>query len=1023
MRLPLISHPSALLRSPLLPVETLLTQLPKTDDETVATLRSWLSRPVVEQALQIASPTLHQVWLRWKESPAQLPTEAAQLALWRYVLRMGSRATPFGLFAGVSLASVGAQTIGAVERDAFETRVRPDSAWLSALAEQLGSQPEIRSALRYQVNNSLYRLGNQLRYSDYTLQAGQRAFFLNSVVRDEALDAVIDYVQSKPEGVPGHRIVDFLVETVGEDPVATQALVDELIECHILISELEPTVTQDNAFGQLLNRLATLPTAGTWLSVLTSIRNQLGEAAAAKQIELDTAQQMRAVVGEGYTDGDVCQVDMVRPSESVTLKSAVVEQIGWELLELAPLRSDPETSALRTFARRFYDRYGQQAQPLLRALDHEAGIGYGSTLPRTGELTMLQALSRESKPGLPSADRLDQLRLAKLTEFLKTGETIQPITETDLKAVAGTVTGRPLARSWAVLGELYGTDAGTIDAGQYRFLVKSVTGPTAASLMARFGSQYDELASQLRQLTDWEQQQHPEALLAEIAHLPAGRVGNVLQRPVLRTYEIPYVTPAGVDSAHTLLLNDLWVRTEDGVNVELWSQQHNRRILPRNTTAHNYHGSDDVYRFLTDLSHQDEAFSLRWSWGFLAEQPRFPRLMFKHLIVARAQWNLINQPHWLSADCMAEDLQGRLSVPRLILLVEGDHELLLDLSSPPCRQILFAELNKRTTVRLVEWLGGPEQCWLSRAGKRFTSELILPFGIRQAPPLSHTSPFQFDTQQVQRTFGPGSEWLYVKVYVGELTANEVLTQVVEPLVSNAQEQQWIDQWFFIRYYDPEPHLRLRFHCSGQTYSFILNELNRRLAPWISDERVRSVQVDTYERELERYGHAAISLVEQLFWQDSVWILLWIEQSAEFDEDLHWWVACQRADQLLEAFGLTQTEKQDLMGQLQANFLKENEERKSLRKELNQQYREWLKRLEHQSLPSLPSVECASIIAQIRYVRERSQDGQPVLPALLRSLLHMQCNRFFTSSQRMSEGVVYHFLLRRYMTSTVSVLTK
>jgi len=63
---------------------------------------------------------------------------------------------------------------------------------------------------------------------------------------------------------------------------------------------------------------------------------------------------------------------------------------------------------------------------------------------------------------------------------------------------------------------------------------------------------------------------------------------------------------------------------------------------------------------------------------------------------------------------------------------------------------------------------------------------------------------------IQRTFTPGDHWLYFKVYTGFKTADQIITQVIAPLANQLLNSQIISKWFFIRYSDPELHLRLRF---------------------------------------------------------------------------------------------------------------------------------------------------------------------------------------------------------------------
>src|SRR3984885_13597562 len=65
-----------------------------------------------------------------------------------YVLRMASRATPFGLFAGIGTVARGAKSSLRV-RDASEShvRARPDLGWLHAFYDRLESDPASRGAL------------------------------------------------------------------------------------------------------------------------------------------------------------------------------------------------------------------------------------------------------------------------------------------------------------------------------------------------------------------------------------------------------------------------------------------------------------------------------------------------------------------------------------------------------------------------------------------------------------------------------------------------------------------------------------------------------------------------------------------------------------------------------------------------------------------------------------------------------------------------------------------------------------
>ena len=81
---------------------------------------------------------------------------------------------------------------------------------------------------------------------------------------------------------------------------------------------------------------------------------------------------------------------------------------------------------------------------------------------------------------------------------------------------------------------------------------------------------------------------------------------------------------------------------------------------------------------------------------------------------------------------------------------------------------------------------------------------------------------------MKRSFMPGDEWLYFKIYTGTKTADAILTNIIKPITEKLIKNNIIDQWFFIRYNDPKNHLRIRFHFNKQNSILqIFSELNHR----------------------------------------------------------------------------------------------------------------------------------------------------------------------------------------------------
>lgn len=90
-----------------------------------------------------------------------------------------------------------------------------------------------------------------------------------------------------------------------------------------------------------------------------------------------------------------------------------------------------------------------------------------------------------------------------------------------------------------------------------------------------------------------------------------------------------------------------------------------------------------------------------------------------------------------------------------------------------------------------------------------------------------------------------------------------------------------DQWFFIRYSDPDWHLRLRFHGDPKRLqSTVVPLLQETVMPLMADGQVRCLQYDTYYREIDRYGGDASMLhAEKSFHIDSAAVLQMVERYA------------------------------------------------------------------------------------------------------------------------------------------------
>ena len=130
-------------------------------------------------------------------------------------------------------------------------------------------------------------------------------------------------------------------------------------------------------------------------------------------------------------------------------------------------------------------------------------------------------------------------------------------------------------------------------------------------------------------------------VFAEVIHLPEGRVGNILARPVLRKHELVLLGRSGAAGDRQLGVDEP-TRRRDGERLVLYSARLGAEVRPRLTSAHNTSSRGfGVYRFLAAL--QDGRRSRRpdaWDWGALSGAPMLPRVTAGRTVLPRASWRL-----------------------------------------------------------------------------------------------------------------------------------------------------------------------------------------------------------------------------------------------------------------------------------------------------------------------------------------------------------------------------------------------
>ena len=340
----------------------------------------------------------------------------------------------------------------------------------------------------------------------------------------------------------------------------------------------------------------------------------------------------------------------------------------------------------------------------------------------------------------------------------------------------------------------------------------------------------------------------------------------------------------------------------------------------------------------------------------------------------------------------------------------------------------------RASIKLVELWPDPSELCVTGPDGRYTSEMLVPFtrtrnvastggpslrGPKGETRFSAERPAPGKPATRPRRFLPGGEWLYARLYTGSATADALLRDLVAPVVKDA------GQWFFIRYGDPDWHLRLRIRGDATAILPRLHEAAQRES---QRGRLSKLELGTYEREQERYGgEEGVELCERVFHADSEAALELVALTAgDAGADLRWRVALAGIDRIMDDLLDDAGAQHETIRRLRDAMAREHRADPTLKKAVGAKFRDeraalapLLRGGDHDGVlaPALAILERRSeaIAEPIAGLRALAADGrlEVTLPQLASDLAHMQTNRILRSAHRAHEMVLYDVLDRLY----------
>jgi thiopeptide-type bacteriocin biosynthesis protein len=356
-----------------------------------------------------------------------------------------------------------------------------------------------------------------------------------------------------------------------------------------------------------------------------------------------------------------------------------------------------------------------------------------------------------------------------------------------------------------------------------------------------------------------------------------------------------------------------------------------------------------------------------------------------------------------------------------VYLSFGDNRLLLDLENAAQVEQLREEVHRLQEggyVVLQEALPAPAQPWATGPDGHFLTELMVPLLLKEA---AQQADEESTEQRVSigavalesRLRPPGSDWLFAKLYCARTFEEDLIAGPMRTFCEFVRAAGLAEEWFFIRYADPDPHLRLRFRGAPE---LLVGQLIPQVCSWAAELMSEGLCLrfcfDTYDREVERYGgEAGTAAAEALFAADSraVAQLLYLNQQRSLQMD-RTTLAILSIDNLLAGLSLSETDR-----------LQWYKDQVVSRHETGPEYRQRKKALrlllgDPRQLLAEPGGEAlarvfaarraalAPIVGRLDESMERGALGQPK-SKLYQSFVHLHCNRLLGSGSATEQQLI------------------
>jgi len=930
-----------------------------------------------KNAIWLASPEFYRE-LNKKSFDFTLLSAKEKLTALKFYNRMSFRATPFGAFSGFGLADWGKG-----EKPQGAGKSNPILHLFPSVQRELDAllNLDLKDEVHIAINPTVYAIGHNWRYTRYdTEKSGRLSFYVYVLQQSEVDSFLLKYLESNSRSMA--ELIAYLEDLTDCTRNEAKAHIEGLLKEQVLLSQNELCLLVGNSDVQKF-------------SILFNEKS-----------DLSTGNVQEHVGFEAVVDGGAIYSGLeIRGGTNVSFEWQQVIRDSIVVLDLlAPISSKNDLIA---FKDAFEKKFGERSVPLLEALDPDLGVAYGNG-QQAEENELIKGLEFGQRQKQPDQVNWTEVHRLLLKVWLQNGKRNEwdPVILTDADVSGLKPSGLPLPPSVSVICSIAGD----------KLIYQNIGGSTANALTGRFSAFSDDFMSFCRNVAMQEASSNPDIVFAELLQLSHRKIDNINRRQ--QVYET--VLPLNTFPVNGSILPaelELSIKSSDLILVHRPS---GKRVIPRLPTAFNFHHNGmQLFKFLCALQYQSTRANLDFDPEKLFPGLNFyPRIEYGRAILSLARWHinaeeikeLVNQTLSISRLHLFCRMRG---IPVNVSIGKGDQQLIFNLSNDDEALFFLENLRGAGDSIITEFLGiiGPGQ----KTENKYNSQLVISLLNRDRVYIPNQG--NISEREIVRDFQPGSEWIYMKIYATYESVENILLNTLMPWI--ADNKYRINQWFFVRYFDTDTHLRIRLKVNVSDVKDIQFDLQSLVGNLTTHGLVQKAFFDTYQREIERYSAGLIGEVEEVFFRGSEFICQRLLRAPVISNSEFMLWPVRHCYQILMVFYNDDLEKALAVCQWVSHaFFVEHGGDKKLKRSMDDRYREIQKALLFDESLLYESQEVTSHLntSLIGLSRASSEKPEQFRQKLIADIIHMQVNRIFKSEQRRHETFIWHCLLKMIVTA-------